>query len=137
MNENEKPMKPFLKVSIIDFQMTIANLSAAQHVLLEEPYPRLPYLSGLLGITAAQMERLRLEAMSLQIERDRSCVEEITRSERREAQAQARFDDDNAVHSTHAVCASETRRSSEIPRIGNGSDGDNQIGSRGLPTHST
>jgi len=58
-------------VSIIDFQVTIASLSVAEHALREEPYPRLPYLAGMLSVTAEQMERLRQEAMSLRIERDR------------------------------------------------------------------
>lgn len=50
-------------VSLIDFQMTVANLSVAEHALREEPYERLPYLAGTMQVTQSQMESLRQEAM--------------------------------------------------------------------------
>lgn len=52
-------------VSLIDFQMTVANLSVAEHALREEPYERLPYLAGMLQVAHSQMESLRQEAMEL------------------------------------------------------------------------
>lgn len=52
-------------VSLIDFQMTVANLSVAEHALREEPYERLPYLAGSLQVAQSQMESLRQEAMEL------------------------------------------------------------------------
>ena len=52
-------------VSLIDFQMTVANLSVAEHALREEPYERLPYLAGSLSMAAHQMEQLRQEVMGL------------------------------------------------------------------------
>lgn len=52
-------------VSIIDFQMTVANLSVAEHALREEPYARLPYLAGSLAVAQHQMEQLRQESMRL------------------------------------------------------------------------
>jgi Mg2+ and Co2+ transporter CorA len=50
-------------VSLIDFQMTVANLSVAEHALREQPYERLPYLAGMLQVAQCQMESLRQEAM--------------------------------------------------------------------------
>ena len=52
-------------VSLIDFQMTVANLSVAEHALREEPYERLPYLAGTIQVAQSQMESLRQEAMEL------------------------------------------------------------------------
>ena len=52
-------------VSLIDFQMTVANLSVAEHALREEPYERLPYLAGSLQVALSQMESLRQEAIEL------------------------------------------------------------------------
>ena len=52
-------------VSLIDFQMTVANLSVAEYALREEPYERLPYLAGTMQVTQSQMETLRQEAMRL------------------------------------------------------------------------
>lgn len=50
-------------VSLIDFQMTVAALSVAEHALREEPYERLPYLAGTMQVAQSQMESLRQEAM--------------------------------------------------------------------------
>ena len=57
-------------VSIIEFQMTVASLSVAEHALREEPYERLPYLAGTMAVAQLQMEQLRQEAMALRVERD-------------------------------------------------------------------
>ena len=59
-------------VTIIDFQMTVAAVSVAEHALREEPYERLPYLAGTMAVTQSQMECLRQEAMRL-----RSALQEI------------------------------------------------------------
>ena len=50
-------------VSLIDFQMTSADLSVAEHALREEPYERLPYLAGTLQVAQSQMEALRQESL--------------------------------------------------------------------------
>lgn len=52
-------------VSLIDFRLTMANLSVAEDALREKPYDRLPYLAGVLQIAQLQMESLRQEAIEL------------------------------------------------------------------------
>lgn len=51
-------------VSLIDFQMTVASLSVAEHALREEPYERLPCLAGTMQVAQSQMESLRQEAIA-------------------------------------------------------------------------
>ena len=59
-------------VSIIEFQMTVASLSVAEHALREEPYERLPYLAGTMEVAQFQMEQLRQEAMALRSQLERA-----------------------------------------------------------------
>lgn len=54
-----------MNVSLIDFNMTLADLSVAEHALREEPYQRLPCLAGTMAVTAMRIKQLRQEAMAL------------------------------------------------------------------------
>ena len=55
-------------VSVIDYNVTMADLHVAEAALREEPYPRLPALAGTLAIAAMRFEQLRNESMALRAE---------------------------------------------------------------------
>ena len=51
-------------------EITLAELSVAEHALREEPYERLPCLAGTIAVAQSQMERLQQEVKRLLKEKE-------------------------------------------------------------------